>query len=39
MALHRAHKSAGAAQTLEACARTVGIARVLGSPVLARFDR
>ena len=39
MALHRAHKSASAAQALEAGARAIGISRVLGSPVLALFAR
>jgi hypothetical protein len=39
MALHRALGSAGLARGLEGPASTLGLTRVLGSPVIARFDR
>jgi 2-polyprenyl-3-methyl-5-hydroxy-6-metoxy-1,4-benzoquinol methylase len=39
MALHRAHKSARAGRALEGPARALGLARLLGSPVLALFRR
>jgi SAM-dependent methyltransferase len=39
MALHRAHRSAVAGRALEGPARTLGLARLLGSPVLALFRR
>ena len=39
MALHRALKSPALSRALEAVAAAVGLRRLLGSPVIARFDR
>ena len=39
MALHRALKSPALSRALEAMAAGVGLRRLLGSPVIARFDR
>ena len=39
MALHRALKAPVLSRTLEAVAAAVGLRRILGSPVIARFDR
>jgi 2-polyprenyl-3-methyl-5-hydroxy-6-metoxy-1,4-benzoquinol methylase len=38
MALHRAHSGAGLARVLETGARLSGLVRLLGSPVIARFE-
>lgn len=38
MALHRAHGRAGLARALEGGARLTGLVRLLGSPVIARFE-
>jgi hypothetical protein len=39
MALHRALKAPVLSRALEAVAAAVGLRRILGSPVIARFDR
>jgi len=39
MALHRASGSAGLARALEGTARTLGLTRALGSPVILRLER